>query len=592
MAKKKKELTPYYIENVDIDNLGGGASLGGNIGLGGIANVEPSAAPPVVQNDIDFIEAKEMRIGKGTQIFGADSNGIFLGSGKFSDAPFRVSMAGALTSTSATIAGWTIGATTISSAGNEIVLDSSNKRIEVGASDEIVLDGTNKKITVGTSSEIIIDGSNAKITVGTANKIYIDGVNKRIQSDNYTSGPAGAGFHLSDNLLEVGNIACRGLIRTAVFQKDVINVMGGNFAVLDGDVLDADMSALDASTLTTKGTTTFVVGDILRIKDGTDDEWMEITDITSAPTYTVTRDKAGDYDADDNPAWKKGATVVNYKQSGDGGILMTASESNAPYLSIFTHAGSPWSTLTTRLRIGNLNGYLGYTTDKYGIAIGEITKFLKYDPTNGLTIEGGKIQTSNSGQRIVIDGADNYIKIYDSSNQIGAIGSSLDATDRYIDFNTPIGTDVEMVKLLAQKTDGTEFIFTTTSKGYQSIRLRNENNNSYRNTNGIPVLDIFNLGTGIGIKVGSSSSYDTLPFNITLAKSTSTNPIFKITQSAVVSTNIRKIFNEVNTGCTMWISDGTTPNGNLSGQAGDICLNGDSGNIYRCSTTGTTWVAM
>lgn len=65
----------------------------------------------------------------------------------------------------------------------------------------------------------------------------------------------------------------------------------------------------------------------------------------------------------------------------------------------------------------------------------------------------------------------------------------------------------------------------------------------------------------------------------------------KITQNAVVSTNFIKIITESNTGTTMWIGDGATnPDTNLSAQAGDICLNGDAGNIYRCTGT-TNWTA-
>ncbi len=252
--------------------------------------------------------------------------------------------------------------------------------------------------------DVVLDSANKRIVVGTANKIFIDGANKRIQSDNYVSGYAGTGFHLSDNLLEVGNIACRGLIRTSVFQKDVISAMGGNFMVLDADVLDADMTADDTETLTTKGTTTFSTGDILRIKDGTDDEWLEVT-VVNGNTYTVTRDKAGAYGADANPAWKRGATVVNYGQSGDGGVYMTASESNAPYLSVFTTAGSPWTDLSTRLRIGKLDGYLDYPADgdKYGIGIGSSAGTdanLVFDPTNGIRLRCGttdKITLDNAG---------------------------------------------------------------------------------------------------------------------------------------------------------------------------------------------------
>ena len=106
--------------------------------------------------------------------------------------PFAVSNAGVLRAVSGTIGGWTIGDTTLTATG--IILDAGNQKIE---------------------------------------------------STNYVSGVFGAGFHLDSNLLEAGNIACRGLLRTAVFQKDVISVMGGNFVVLDGDVLDEDMFPTD-----------------------------------------------------------------------------------------------------------------------------------------------------------------------------------------------------------------------------------------------------------------------------------------------------------------------------------------------------------
>lgn len=229
------------------------------------------------------------------------------------------------------------------------------------------------------------------------------------------------------------NIEVRGLIRTACFQKDITSVIcGTNITSPNGDVLEENMTALDVSTLTTKGTATFSVNDILQIKDTDNDEWLKVTAVTGN-VYTVERDKNGDYSADTNPTWKKGATVVNYGQSGDGGIYQTASASNAPYLSVFTHAGSPWAGLTTRLRVGNLNGYLGYTTDLYGIGIGDATHYLKYDPTNHLrikgdinasTITGGTIQTSSSGKRIVLAGSDNTLKFYDATSESLSIGTA------------------------------------------------------------------------------------------------------------------------------------------------------------------------
>lgn len=278
--------------------------------------------------------------------------GIFLGNNAFELAPFSVTLAGRLHSTSGSIGGWEIGDTTISSNG------------------------------------ITLDSALEKITVGSTVPIYIDGVHKRIYSYNYIPGMNGQGFSLDPNLLEVGNISARGMIRTAVFQKDVVSSVGGNLMVLNSDVLDADMTMLDSSTVKIKGTTSFNLGDVLRIKDGTDDEWLLIDNVTQAPIYGVLRDRALMYPPNENPMWKKGAAVVSYGGNGDGGLYMTSSEATAPYMDIFDHNGSPWLGVNTRMRMGNLNGYLGYTSDVYGIGIGEADKFLKYDPVSGLNMQG------------------------------------------------------------------------------------------------------------------------------------------------------------------------------------------------------------
>lgn len=44
------------------------------------------------------------------------------------------------------------------------------------------------------------------------------------------------------------------------------------------------------------------------------------------------------------------------------------------------------------------------------------------------------------------------------------------------------------------------------------------------------------------------------------------------------STNFKKLLTEPSSGISIWLSDQTTPDGNLSGVEGDICLN--------CSATG------
>jgi hypothetical protein len=516
------------------------------------------------------IEANSVASGAGEESYHTTSDGLFLGASDFSSAPFSVSMAGALKATSADISGkitattgevggWTILSSTLSS--TNMVLDSGNERISVGASSPLLIDGANKKI----------------------------------ESSNYVSGIFGSGFHLDENLFEVGNIACRGLIRTAVFQKDAVNVMGGNFVVLDGDVLDADMTALDASTMTTKANTTFAVGDILRIKDGIDDEWLEVTNIASAPTYTVTRDKASSYDPDNNPAWQKGVTIVNYGQSGEGGVYMTASDSNAPYISIFDHAGSPWTTINTRLRLGNLNGYLGYSSNLYGIGIGTTGNSMSYDVSNGLritgTITGGTVQTATTGERVVMTG--NKIYTYDSDNNITSYlnGDGANASLLYL---RNINSSVVPLRVDNEKNGNDAFNVynSTATTGYGIlVGLLNAGGGG----TGQKILHAGTSGYGLYIENSNASFTGNTLYvkqagvNASAMVSEATGgACYSAVQNTAVSTNFKKIFTF---GSTMWWSNGVTPNGALSGTAGDFCVNCDSGKMYYCTGT-TNWTAM
>jgi hypothetical protein len=114
-------------------------------------------------------------------------------------------------------------------------------------------------------------------------------------------------------------------------------------------------------------------------------------------------------------AWKKGTAVINYGASGEGLIYMTASDSYSPKIDLLTHTGSPWTSITTQMRIGNVRGFLGEAggVDLYGIYIGEANKYLKYDPTNGLQIKG----YIDAGS-VHIDSANELITVHDASNNI------------------------------------------------------------------------------------------------------------------------------------------------------------------------------
>jgi hypothetical protein len=163
------------------------------------------------------------------------------------------------------------------------------------------------------------------------------------------------------------------------------------------------------STITIQGNTSFTTNNILRMKDGTQDEWIKVQCNASSPIYCVERDLADNYAIASLPAWKKGTAIVNYRNSGDGMIYMTASDPYAPYIDVLTHQGSPWNSVTTTMRMGNLNGFLGYTNDAYGIGIGDSSASLTYDCVNGMRI-------CSSGSRTVFDGYG--IKGYDACNSL------------------------------------------------------------------------------------------------------------------------------------------------------------------------------
>lgn len=238
-----------------------------------------------------------------------------------------------------------------------------------------------------------------EMTLGdpTAVHIQLSGPNVRMQSSDYSAGVTG--FYISATLIEAENLVARGIMRGSTFQYDLISAIGGQIIVANSDVLASDMTALDASTLTTRGTTTWAVNDIIVARSvtalGTQEEWLRITNIGSAPTYTVTRDLAGSFAANTNPIWKAGTTIVKQGSSDgasaySGGWLRLFGEgTNAPYYSVFSRTGVAYNSYTERVRMGNLNGFLDYASAIFGIAGGDSDANFKIDPTNGVLISGG-----------------------------------------------------------------------------------------------------------------------------------------------------------------------------------------------------------
>lgn len=283
---------------------------------------------------------------------------------------------------------------------------------------------------------LILDSNNQRILLGITNGIILDGVAKVIQSSNYQTGVSG--FKISPDLVEAENIIARGTLRGSTFAYDHVSAIGGQLMIANADTLASDMTALDSSTLTIKGDTTFVANDMLVMRgiasSGVQEEWMRVTSAASAPTYTVTRDLVGSFSANANPAWKAGTPVVKQGKSDgastySGGWLRLIGEgTNAPYYSVFARTGVAYNSYAEAVRLGNLNGIGGVVTDKYGIYIGDSSGYLTYNSTNGLVLSGNiTIGTSNyiKGGQTDYNTGTGFFLGYSSGNYKFSIGDGV-----------------------------------------------------------------------------------------------------------------------------------------------------------------------
>lgn len=203
------------------------------------------------------------------------------------------------------------------------------------------------------------------------------------------------------------------------------------------------------------------------------------------------------------------------------------------------------------------NGFiLGSDKGTYKFYIGNSTSYFNWDGTTvtvsgtitASTIIGTLIETSSgTGARIVIDSNADSLTVYDASNNsVVVIKPSASGTLVNISPSGATQPALTTSNLAGVNYTGTSLVtFSLTNPG---------------STSG-DVLTLTQAGTGNPLKING----------------------------ATVSTHFKKEASF--DGVTLWKSDGTTPNGNLSGTAGDVCINADSSQSYYCTGT-TNWTAF
>ena len=306
-------------------------------------------------------------VGLSSAVTGGDDIRFWAGHTTPSSAPFYVTEAGVIKASSGTIGGWTIGATSLTDTAGLVGMSSA-----VTAGDDYRFWAGH--VTPSSAPFSVTEAGVIKASSGTVGGNTLG--TTFISSTTFVSGLLGSGWRiLNTGVAEFQDVTVRGIIRTSVFEKDTISAVNGIVLISKADVLASDMTALDASTLTITGETTFVANEVIRIKDGTDDEWMLVTNAASAPTYTVTRDLAGNYSANNNPVWKKGTAVVSMgvgAGTNTGFVLLDSSSSDSPFIDVYNRNSTTYTDYSLKARLGWLRGIVDASvglnsTDVWGL---------------------------------------------------------------------------------------------------------------------------------------------------------------------------------------------------------------------------------
>ena len=149
---------------------------------------------------------------------------------------------------------------------------------------------------------------------------------------------------------------------TVLFAKNTVTLLGGWFLVSkDEGIIAADIEASYSIIEFDKAMTE---NDIVLLRAAGKVEYVKIGTNVFQYTYNVTRDLDGSGAND----WAKGTPFVVLGQAGDGRIELNAYDT--PRIQLLKQ-GSTYNVQTEIIRIGDLNGNWGYSSQKWGVAIGE-----------------------------------------------------------------------------------------------------------------------------------------------------------------------------------------------------------------------------
>ncbi len=203
--------------------------------------------------------------------------------------------------------------------------------------------------------------------------------------------------------------------------------MGGTQVVAKSAAsLDAEMAVPAAGTWTMEvstpfdGSWVFANSDIVNVKGVNGEIWFTVAQDTlgaDSQSYTCTYSSGTR-----SVSYYIGELALDYGASGQGHVILSSDMSGAPFVSIRTHAGSPWTTTTERARLGNLSGITDAVfgaLSGYGLWTDNIYLTGAVNATSGaisgtLTVSGTLRSAASPNARYELTGTG--LKTYDSGN--------------------------------------------------------------------------------------------------------------------------------------------------------------------------------
>lgn len=147
-----------------------------------------------------------------------------------------------------------------------------------------------------------------------------------------------------------------------LFAQNTVTLLGGWLLISkDEGAIDADVAPADTQINFGKAMTS---GDFVLFRAAGKVEYMQVGSLVSGTTYNVTRN----LDGSGANSWPAGTPFAVLGQSGQGRIELNAYDT--PRIQLIRQ-GATYNAQTEIIRIGDLNGNWGYTSQKWGVAIGE-----------------------------------------------------------------------------------------------------------------------------------------------------------------------------------------------------------------------------